>query len=81
MKTLRTGDLDDNTIKSRVPWHVIKNTNFSIDFESLDDKSDCSTDTWRWSHSKTYVVSSPSLENIPTRKCHNIDHFRVVKRN
>ena len=81
IKVSQRGDSDDHTIKSEVPWHVINNANFLIDLESLDDKSYCSVDAWRWSLIKTYVVSSPSLENIPTRKYDNIDHFRVVKRN
>ena len=73
--------MDDHTITSEIPWHVINNANFLIDLESLDDKSDYSTDAWRWNLIKTYVVTSPSLENIPTRKYNNIDHFRAVKRN
>ena len=81
IKILRREDLDDHIIKSKVPWHIIKNANFLINLESLDDKSDCSIDAWRWSLVKTYVFSSPSLEHIPTRKYNNIDHFRVVKRN
>ena len=81
IKILRRGDLEDHTIKSKVPWHVINNANFLIDLESLDDKSDCSIDAWRWSLIKIYVVSSPSLENIPSRKYNNIDHFRAVNRN
>ena len=77
IKILRRGDLDDHTIKAKVLWHVINNANFLINLESLDDKSDCSIDAWRWILIKTYIVSSPSLQNIPIRKYNNIDHFRV----
>ena len=44
IKILRKGDLNGHTIKSKVLWHVIKNSNFLINLKSLDDKSDCSID-------------------------------------
>ena len=71
IKILRSGDLDDHKIKSKVPWHVINNANFLIDLESVDNKLDCSTDAWRCSISKIYVILSLSFENIPTTKYNN----------
>ena len=71
IKILRSGDLDDHKIKSKVPWHVINNANFLIDLESLDNKLDCSIDASRWSISKIYVILSLSFENIPTTKYNN----------
>ena len=62
-----------------VPWHVNDNSYIIVDMNALKSRNDIFVDGWRWTLSKTYVVSSES-ECGPFAKRNTQSEYRVVKR-